>query len=1413
MRLFCVSTALVGGSKTALVSQQGPRDPPRRPLCVSIGVVGGCLGDGDRVLSSAGLRRSVTIQPQVTENSAVQGNALFLSYNSAEREVVLQISKLLEARGIPSFLDQDQQAGLPWPEALEQALTGAKAVAVFLGGAGFGVWQRRELWFALDRQAHAKKVGASFPVIPVLLPGADPTGGFLFLNTWIDLRRDPTDPEGLGRLARAVAGAAPAEAEAALSSFCPYRGLRSFREEDAAFFCGREAFSDRLLEAVLHSPFVAVLGSSGSGKSSVVHAGLLPRLRRQRPPALSWDAVSFTPGERPYHRLAGVLLPLLEPEMTEVQRLREAAGLGDDLASGRVRLEDAVRRALEKSGGTGRLLVVADQFEELFTLTEEATRKPFVQSLLTITEKVPVTLVLALRADFYDRALTLDRGLSDLLEKSLVNLGPMLREELSRAIRGPAERVGLELDSGLVDRILGDVGEEPGNLPLLEFALTELWARRSGRRLTNAAYTEIGGVARAIAQRAEAELERLPEEQRLAARRVFTSLVRVARAEEGSRDTRRRARLADFDAVALQVVDRLAGPETRLLVTERDEKGENVVAVVHEALIQSWERLRLWLDEDREFLLWRERLRIYLAENKKSGTLLSGAPLAEAERWLGEQPEHLSSEEIGLIQESLEARNQAVKAETRRRLRSTRTAFAIAGIVAVLCAVAGWLGFQSWRQAREARVASILTIQEAIDDPALLALLAKELDKQSTARLRSSLDAVRFAHRAAVEALPVTIIRADSRPLKKAVFSPNGERVLTVSSAGKVQLWSSNGFGKPATLGSEADRCDAAFSLDGSRLVTSCGKAGIQVWNPDGFGRPVTVRRFEELGGSIISPEASRVILFSMDGNPRIVRTDGSGEPIVLRTTPGDSILFSADGAAVLAIHNASAVEVWKGEDSGEPTVISENDDVVFDSAFSPDASHVMVVVADQVQVRRSDGSGEPVVLRSKADSFPVVGSFSPDGMRLVVGFSDGIVQICKSDGSGEPIVFRGHADGVRSARFSFDGTRIITTSSDHTARVWRSDGSGEPIVLRDESLLRDANFSRDGSRIVTVATDGSARIWRFPGSEPSLAFAHARQISGAVLSPNGAKLAILLRDGIAQLYSVGKAEPPVTIHGHEGEIINAVFSRDGSRIAVAFADNTAQIWKADGSGTPILLSGHQRPITSVAFSDDGTRVITGSKDYAAMVWSTSGSSRPIVLQGNFLSVNRVAFSPDGSRILIATQRGAEIWRADGSGKPVLLPRSPDSIYDAAFSPDGAHVALSGGDAVRIWRADGSGNPTVLGGNQDISVAFSPDGSRVVSASRDGTVRVWNADGSGQPLVLVGHDGPVADAVFSSDGSRVITVTTDGKVRIWRVTWESLLKCLKESTHACLTPGQREQYLGESASEARAAYETCQQEL
>jgi len=319
----------------------------------------------------------------------------------------------------------------------------------------------------------------------------------------------------------------------------------------------------------------------------VVQAGLLPLLRREQPPANTWDAISFTPGRDPFHRLASALIPLLEPDMSETARLAEAEKLGGNLAANRTRVEAVINRVIEKSNGTGQLLLIADQFEELFTLTPEPSRQPFAQALLHTRGNAPVTVLVTLRADFYSQIITLDRELSDVLAPVQVNIGALKPDELRESITAPAGLVGLEFESGLVDRILTDVGSEPGRLPLVEFALTEIWQRREGRRLTNHAYDEIGGVTGALARRAEAEFAQLSPEEQTGARRLFSRLVRVARPEEAG-DTRQRAELSEANTLEKRLANRLA--DARLLVTGSEAgTGTMAVEVAHEVLIRNWE--------------------------------------------------------------------------------------------------------------------------------------------------------------------------------------------------------------------------------------------------------------------------------------------------------------------------------------------------------------------------------------------------------------------------------------------------------------------------------------------------------------------------------------------------------------------------------------------------------------------------------------------------------------------------------------------------------------------------------------------------------------------------------------------------------------------------------------------------------
>ena len=535
----------------------------------------------------------------------------FLSYNTLDHAAVERIGRALQERGLSVFLDRwELVPGRPWIPALEGHLARCRAAAIVLGPHGMGTWQQRERDLLLIREG--RDPSASFGVIPVFLPGADPGLDFLANNTWVDLRPGVDDAQTLDLLAAAIRGEPPSalleRTRQAAALVCPYRGLEVFREEDASFFFGREAFVAALCSAVASRPLVAVVGRSGSGKSSVVRAGLVPALRRPDGDRV-WEIVTLVPGGEPLHALARALLPLLEPQMSEIDRLVAINKLGGPLAAGDLRLHHIINRVLEKQPGTDRLLLVVDQWEELYTQARDDTAKQqvarFIDEVLAATNAAPVTVVLTLRGDFYDDALG-HRGLADALPKAQVNLGPLSRAELERAVTLPAEKVGLSFDPGLVDYLLEDVGEEPGNLPLMEFALKELWGARRGDRLLYEVYKAMDGIKGAVAKRAETLYEKLDPAQQQAAQRLFTKLVRPG---EKTGATRRRADLGELAPAERELVRYLASAKVRLLVTGRDDLAQReTVEVAHEALIEQWEQLRGWVRGFRTDLEARDRL-------------------------------------------------------------------------------------------------------------------------------------------------------------------------------------------------------------------------------------------------------------------------------------------------------------------------------------------------------------------------------------------------------------------------------------------------------------------------------------------------------------------------------------------------------------------------------------------------------------------------------------------------------------------------------------------------------------------------------------------------------------------------------------------------------------------------------------
>jgi photosystem II stability/assembly factor-like uncharacterized protein len=625
---------------------------------------------------------------------------VFLSYNSADEEAVGGIARRLrEEAKLRPFLDRWHLIpGEPWQEAIEEALEESETVAIFVGPSGISPWHNEEMRAGLDRAVRGRD---DVRVIPVLLPGADPKllPSFLTRRTCTDFRAGLDDDDTFARLVAGILGQPPEQAGAFTlpDEPTPYPGLLPFTARQADFFFGRTDERDRLLGHVRESPFVAVVGASGSGKSSLVLAGLLPALDK------GWHTLTLVPGERPLRAQADQLATLVPP----ADRLR----LADDLEKRLLERTDGFRTAvytlLTGHPKITTLLIVVDQFEELFTHvsgTPEEVRRQQCQfvanlfdaartsrSVLSPSRHGQVRVVLTLRADFVKHCLDFP-DLRALLESNQLLLGPMGEEALREAIVRPAQAVGAMFEKGLVGRLMEDVRRQRAALPLMQSALAQLWRRRRGVWLTHAAYKAIGGVSGAIDQRAEAVYTKLSEPQKRLARNLFLRLVALG---EDTSDTRRRVRREELDLVGTTVEDMeelvgvLSRSDVRLVTADAD-----TIELAHEALIEQWGRLWGWLGEDRAALRIHQQLTNVAQEWGRHGRdtsyLYRGSRLAKVEQWQKTSTANLSRLEHDFITASIAARRAELAA--RRQRQALRAAvFGLSVLVGIALVVLLWM--------------------------------------------------------------------------------------------------------------------------------------------------------------------------------------------------------------------------------------------------------------------------------------------------------------------------------------------------------------------------------------------------------------------------------------------------------------------------------------------------------------------------------------------------------------------------------------------------------------------------------------------------------------------------------------------------------------------------------------------------
>lgn len=1188
---------------------------------------------------------------------------------------------------------------------------------------------------------------------------------------------------------------------------CPYRGLFAFQEKDAPFFFGREAFTAQLVEVVHQKPLSAIIGASGSGKSSVVFAGLLPRLRKEG----NWLIANFRPGNRPFHSLAASLVSLLAPQKSDVDQLSESGKLAERLLQGDFTVQAVVERLMQKDPDTALLLVI-DQFEELYTLCREAeVRQRFLDALLaassTPSDGRPANfhLVITLRADFFGQALSY-RSLADALQYADLILGPMTTEELQSAIDQPARQLNVSIEDGLTERILNDVSNQPGNLPLLEFALTTLWAKQSNRRLTHAAYNEIGGVERALADHAEEVYGKLKESEQQRAERIFVQLIRPG---EGTGATRRIANRAEIGEDSWDLVVRLSN--ARLVVSGRDKaSGEETVEIVHEALIRGWKRLREWIEENREFRTWQERLRTALhqweASHQEKASLLRGVLLAEAVKWTAQHPALISPAE----KEFIEASQQYQLEETQRWKEAYAKAERERQEAERQREKANRLRIEAEQQRAEANELRQVAEQEREEanrqrqkaeqereeanrqrqevERQHQVALARQLTAQAELMRNQHIGLVQrsvllvleaiqrsFSHeadqtlRASLALLPRPIAHLSPRGDGKIVaLSNDGHYLLTVSKDAIVEVWDVTNDRQVSRLNSGSEVKLVAFSLDGRCFATVGVDYMMRVWETIS-GRPLARLNNEgDVKAITLSRSGRYLASTSGDGSAKIWDIPGSTQ--LARVAHEDilqAMTFSLDGRCLATASMDCNACVWETISGRQLAKLSHNGRVNA-VVFSPNGRYLATGSDDSnVRIWAWEAANNKQVVPLPHE-YPVNAiTFTTDSSYLATASKDNAARIWSTT-TGRQIIGVSHEGSVNALAFSPDGRYLATTSADRTVGVWDANSGYRVICLphndldyKDSDYIHTVAFGPDGHYLITASNNGAVGVWEVVNNR----LRHKKAVTAISFNSRGKHLATGSEDGTASIWEVSSGHLHTRLT-HGGTVWSVRFSRDGHFLATASEDGTAGVWETD-TGRRLLSLSHTKNVNALDFSPDGRYLATASGDYAARVWEVS-SGRQLVSLMHGGNINAVSFSPQSTYLATASDDGtARVWEI-GSGRQLAYLQHRNIVSTVVFNSDGYYLATASWDhTARIWKIGSERELFRLSHESKVwDVAFSPDSKYVATASNDHTARVWDFS-NGKQLFCLRHEESVDAIAFSPNGTYLATASADRTARIW----------------------------------------------
>ncbi|MGI9508029.1 MAG: serine/threonine-protein kinase [Geminicoccaceae bacterium] len=1202
----------------------------------------------------------------------------------------------------------------------------------------------------------------------------DPSSRFADIDQWRTAMRAALGHDVRSASASAVTIMAPS------ATRCPYKGLAAYQSEDAEFFHGREGLVDEIVRRVQLNRVLVIGGPSGSGKSSLMRAGLIPAIRAGTLPGSDhWHVAVFTPGRDP---LADLYMQLSR---------------GHTATSAEISIDQVIAHpSLARYVGAARetpCLLCIDQFEELFTLTPPEQRQRFVDALSAMADPADskIKVVLCLRADFYAACADIP-WLAERISENQMLVGPMTGPEFRRAITEPARVASLFLEDSLIDAVLAEAGGEAGSLPLVAHALLETWLRREGNMMTLKGFREAGGVAGAISQTADALFEqRFDQQEKAATERLFLRLITPG---EGTPDTRRLLPLSEIDRdpsadVIHRVVEQLT--ESRLLIVD-----EETVQIAHEALLRTWPRLRAWIEEGRDELRMRQRIiraaSDWEAEDQDPDLLYRGTRLLSAVEWSDKNTDQLGEREQAFLTASTESKASADAAATeRRRTRRLLRNVAIAGLAALTIG-ASIASIVAWRASHQAE----LNRQRA-----------EQATDEAHERFAGALGAAAKGL-AEVDPLLATSLAAEALARAKTPRSTYEARAALLAARRTLAADGPFLFGSPIDVG---DALAIALDRQGSLLAVGEREGLIRIfdienkrWLPPGLsGHEGGVRdlAFGPEGERLASAGADGSVWLWMVGN----RQTGASNKIADFEDVVSGIAFSQNGRFVASANGDGTVRLWNvalGTQAGPPL---GNLPLGFKNVtFAPDSQGVVAGYNDGAIYGWSVPSRSPLFA-------PVRGIHGSNLADLIVSPNSDHVATVSTNGTsalldyhnGRPLgpVFQ-ESDRIGAIAFKEDGDVLMGGAADGSIRLWNIERN-EPLPSTPRGHnqgIVGLEISEDGELVSTLGRDQQVRFWRFDAGLPlarTLDVAGERA-KGVAFSPDGQRLAAGDDVGVVRLWSLDDDQPPRELSGHEHQVWAIAFAPSGGLLASGDRAGDVRLWNG-ATGRPAgQIEADDSAIWSLAFLDGGGRLMVASANRVAL-FDIADMTESISFAFDEEELTRAVLSPDEQRLAAASTSGrVRIWDVTDGAIVQDIEADDNVIWSLAFSPDGRTLATASSDEViHLWDIETGRRQRTFGGHKGgaTDLAYLADGATLVAVDRTGELHWWDlATERRLTEVWQGHQGASWRLAVHPDGQRFATAGDDGRVRIWDQL--SVTKAC-EVAGAAFDTVRRRQYLGQ----------------